>query len=173
MYHVNEITLMRWKTSILQQKTTIFVGLCLIFTTSNYLDGMENINSPIYNYNSCNFNKRKSLLFGSLYFHLPPPIPPPIPHPPQWDDSILCLPVVILLAHLVFVAGVDHFLGGTGDQLSVLHELSGFGHCSVLTLTLLHKTIKNISIYIINTCIINSTSPSNCFHNNHLLIYHR
>lgn len=96
-----------------------------------------------------------------------------IPHPPQWDDSTLCLPVVILLAHLVFVAGVDHFLGGTGDQLSVLHELSGFGHCSVLTLTLLHKTIKNISIYIINTCIINSTSPSNCFHNNHLLIYHR
>lgn len=103
-----------------------------------------------------------------VYFHPPPPIP----HPPQWDDSTLCLPVVILLAHLVFVAGVDHFLGGTGDQLSVLHELSGFGHCSVLTLTLLHKTIKNISIYIINTYIIDSTSPSNCFHNNHLLIYH-
>lgn len=123
-----QITLMRWKTILIQQKTTISVGLHLIFTTSNNLDGMENINSSIENNNTVNLDLHKSPFFGSLYFY---------PPPPRCDDPTLCLPVVVFLAHLVFIAGMDHFLSGTGDQLSILHELSGFGHCSVLTLTLL------------------------------------
>lgn len=68
-----QITLMRWKTLLIQQKTTISVGLHLIFTTSNNLDGMENINSSIENNNTVNLDQHKSPFFGSLYFYPPPP----------------------------------------------------------------------------------------------------
>lgn len=88
-----QITLMRWKTILIQQKTTISVGLHLIFTTSNNLDGMENINSSIENNNTVNLDQHKSPFFGSLYFYPPPPqgvMTPPCAYLLWYSSRILC-----------------------------------------------------------------------------------
>lgn len=144
------------------------MGLCLIFTTSNYLDGTENINSPIYNYNSCNFNKRKSLLFGSRVFSPPPQSPtphsgttPPCAYLLWYSSRILCSSPAWTTFWVVLVISSPSFMNFLVLVIVLYWLLLSY-----------IKTIKNISIYIINTYIIDSTSPSNCFHNNHLLIYH-
>lgn len=87
-----QITLMRWKTLLIQQKTTISVGLHLIFTTSNNLDGMENINSSIENNNTVNLDQHKSPFFGSLYFYPPPQgvMTPPCAYLLWYSSRILC-----------------------------------------------------------------------------------